>query len=331
MFTAMRGLRVLELSGTGISKLPQSLRKMKLLKVLNLNDTEIERVPECVRHLKSLLFLALPEGCKKLPVWISEVKCLQHLECKGVRRMPKGISKLPALRTLRSDLLDLSSEGDRFMRQEDFVNFTQLQELWLNINKEMVSRIEEGILALLVKMRRLTIRNSTVKELELPKKMTAMKDLESLILWGFAVGSWICDMANLRELELKWCDCSDYSKFPTMPNLVRFELSGNDSCKELPKAFGQRGAFIHLRFFKIDWFNELMEFPELEEGAITCLEEFHLCNCRKVKKVGEGLERLKKLKLFSYRMSYKLEEMFKAGGEYSNKIKVNNPHVKIMS
>ncbi|GLJ21022.1 hypothetical protein SUGI_0384140 [Cryptomeria japonica] len=341
LFTAMRGLRVLELSGTGISKLPQSLGKMKLLKVLNLNDTKIEKVPECVRHLKSLLFLALPEGCKKLSVWISEVKCLQHLECKGVTRMPKGISKLPSLRTLRSDLLDLSSEGDGFMTPEDFVNITQLQELWLNIShemdkeeivsKKMDSRIEEGILAHLVKMRHLTICNNTIKELELSKKMTGMKDLESLILLKFTVGSWICDMANLRELELTWCGGSDYLEFQKLPNLVRLELSGNNSCKQLSKAFGQGGGFLHLRFLKIDWFKELEEFPELEDGAMTYLEEFHLCNCRKLKKVGEGLERLKRLKLFYYKSSYKLEEMFRVGGEYWTKIKVINPQVKIMS
>ncbi|GLJ21038.1 hypothetical protein SUGI_0384400 [Cryptomeria japonica] len=241
LFTAMRGLRVLELSGTRISKLPQSLGKMKLLKILNLNGTKIEKVPECVRHLKSLLFLALPPRCKNLPVWINEVKCLQHLQCKGVTRMPKGISKLVALRTLRSDWLDLSSKGDRFMGPNDFVHMTQLQELSLDVNNEMDSRIEEGILALLVKMRRLTICNSIAKDLELPKKMAAMEDLESLIIWSFAVGSWICDMANLRELELKWCDCSNYPELQTMPSLVRLELSGNDSCKELPKAFGQRG------------------------------------------------------------------------------------------
>ncbi|GLJ21036.1 hypothetical protein SUGI_0384380 [Cryptomeria japonica] len=331
IFTAMRGLRVLELSGTGISTLPQSLRKMKLLKVLNLNDTKIEKVPECVRHLKSLLFLALPQRCNKLPVWINEVKCLQHLDCKGVARMPKGISKLIALRTLRSHWLDLSSEDDRFMRPEDFVNITQLQELCLDVIKDMDSRIEGGILALLVKMLRLTIRNSTAKDLKLPKKMMAMKDLESLVVLKFAVESWICDMANLRELELMCCGDSHYLELQTMPNLVRLELSGNHNCKELPKAFGQHGGFMHLRFFKIDWFNELEEFPELEEGSMTCLEEFYLCNCRKVKKVGVGLERLKCLKLLYYKNSDKLEEMFKVGGEYWNKIKVINPRVIIMS
>ncbi|GLJ21021.1 hypothetical protein SUGI_0384130 [Cryptomeria japonica] len=196
LFSAMKGLRVLDLSGTRISKLPQSLGKMKLLKVLNLNDTKIDKVPKCVRHLKGLLFLALPQRCEKLPVWINEVKCLQHLECEGVTHMPKGISKLICLRTLRSDWLDLSGEDDGFMRPEDFVNISQLQELCLDVNR-------------------------TLKELELPKKMTAMKDLESLIVWRFAVGSWICDMANLKELELECCDSTDYLELQKMPNLVR--------------------------------------------------------------------------------------------------------------
>ncbi|GLJ21226.1 hypothetical protein SUGI_0389000 [Cryptomeria japonica] len=161
LFTAMRGLRVLDLSGTCISTLPESIGKMKLLKVLNLRDTYIEEVPNCVTHLKSLLFLYLPATCEKLPVWINEVKCL-HLECERVRRMPKGLSMLVYLRTLRSEKLDLSVEEDEFMRLQDFANMTLLQELRLNVKHEMEWKgMEEGILVQLVKMRRLAIHNWT--------------------------------------------------------------------------------------------------------------------------------------------------------------------------
>ncbi|GLJ14391.1 hypothetical protein SUGI_0232480 [Cryptomeria japonica] len=68
-----------------------------------------------------------------------------------------------------------------------------------------------------------------------------------------------------------------------MPNLVRLVLRGDDCCRELPKAFGKSGGFLHLRFFTIQLFLKLEEFPKLEEGAMACLEE-----------------RLKRLKVFDY-------------------------------
>ncbi|XP_059074174.1 putative disease resistance protein RGA3 isoform X1 [Cryptomeria japonica] len=158
LFTAMRGLRILDLSSTSISTLPASIGKMILLKVLNLRRTKIKEVPECLRHLKSLLFLGIHWNCKSIPAWISELKCLQHLECERVDCMPKGISKLASLRTLRSRWLDLSIKEDEFMTLEDFANMTQLQELWLNINHEIeLKKMEEGVLVQLTKMRHLSI------------------------------------------------------------------------------------------------------------------------------------------------------------------------------
>lgn len=212
LFTGMRGLRVLDLSSTSISTLPASVGKMILLKVLNLRKTQIAKVPECVRYLKGLLFLAMPRrSCKYIPVWISELKCLQHLECEGVHRMPKGISNMVSLRTLRSDILELSMEGDEFMRLEDLAKMTQLQEVGFIVNHEMeLKRVEEGILAQLVKMRRLGIKSKIGDRTELPQFPDKMRAMESLTLCSFAVPSWICDLANLRELSLPLCKCSDY-------------------------------------------------------------------------------------------------------------------------
>ncbi|GLJ14388.1 hypothetical protein SUGI_0232450 [Cryptomeria japonica] len=266
LFTHVRGLRILDLSYTSISTLPESAEKNTLLKVLDLRGTEIKQVPECVRHLKSLLFLAMPNRCKYLPPWIGELKCLQHLECEGVHRMPKTISKLASLRKLQSGILHLSIEEDEFIRLEDLANMTQLQELELTLNHEMqLKMVEEGILSQLLKMRQLFIRNCVDDEMgrtKLPRfseKMRAMENLESLRLIKFEVPRWICDLWNLRELELCNCDCSDCPELQTMPNLVRLKLSGNDRCIELPKALGKSGEFPYLYSLSIQFFEEQEE------------------------------------------------------------------------
>ncbi|XP_057873206.2 putative disease resistance protein RGA3 [Cryptomeria japonica] len=300
LFTTMRGLRVLDLSSTDISTLPASVGKMILLKVLNLTGIDIRELPECVRHLKSLLFLALPIYCSQLPEWISELQCLQCLEGRGIDRMPKGISKLISLRALRS-YLTFSKEEDGSIQLGDLANTTQLQELWLEISHEMqMKRMEECTLAQLVKMRCLEMYSyidEKTELLQLPKNITAMKHLEDLTLCRFVVPSWICDLANLKQLCLEYCECSDYPELQRMPNLVSLQLCGNQSCRELPNGFGESGGFPQLRLFWISSFTLLEEFPELEEGTMPCLENFYLFNCPKLKL--KRFERLKRLKGFN--------------------------------
>lgn len=83
---------------------------------------------------------------------------------------------------------------------------------------------------------------------------------------------------------------------------------------------------------RIESFDELEEVSEWEEGAMACLEELVLAGCPKVKKVGEGLKHLKRLKLFSYQAlgTTEAKEKFKEGGEFWDKIKSINPQVNIV-
>ncbi|GLJ52631.1 hypothetical protein SUGI_1120180 [Cryptomeria japonica] len=331
LFSSMRGLRVLDLSWTKISTLPTSLGKMVLLRVLNLTETEINEVPQCVKHLKSLLFLALPRYCMSLPAWISELRYLQHLHCTCVRPMPKGISKLASLKTLRTYFFDLSTEEDEFMRLDDFVNMTQLQEVQLLVRHEMeCKKTEEGILAQLVEMRHLKILNEGTEFLQFSEKMRAMKHLERLSLWKFIMPSWIHELANLRVLDLNNFECNEFPELQAMPNLVALKIEGNESCRKLPKAFGKSGGFPQLRFLHLAQLYSLKELPELEDGAMPCLQQLYIVEIY-LKKV-EGLERLKRLELFDYWLSipkHESWETLKEGGEYWKKIKAINPRVHI--
>ncbi|XP_059074827.1 disease resistance protein RPM1-like [Cryptomeria japonica] len=335
----MRLLRVLDLTYTQISTLPHCIGKLKLLKLLNLSSTRIEEVPICVRSLKSLLMLYLSR-CKqlqRLPEWINELKCLQYLNILHCHddlqsHMPKGISELVSLRVLRSGYLRLSVEDDGLLKLQDVAKLTHLQVpcLWVQHEKELKS-IEDGILAQLLKMRDLSIASGLSTETHLPQNITALQDLQILALKRFAFPNWVCTVINLRQLTLKNCHSSDYPGLEAMPNLIRLKLDVNERCREIPKAFGKSAGFPKLRFLIIKDFPVLKELPDLEDGAMGMVEILHIVKCGRVKKVPEGVEGLRKLRVFRYGETGtdQFRESLREDGEVWNKIKAKNPHVDI--
>ncbi|GLJ19578.1 hypothetical protein SUGI_0353950 [Cryptomeria japonica] len=345
-FDHMKVLRVLDLSSTAISTLPECVGKFKLLKVLNLSQTKIGEVPSCVRRLKSLQFLDVSgsSSIHRLPDWIGELRSLSHLDVNGCsdelqHHIPKGISNLLYLRTLRSDSISLSTEENEVLNIKEVGNLKSLQELALALVDERELRsLEDGILEHLVKMKILEVSNlidpareDDIEECNLPafpEKMKAMKDLQRLALSRFSVPSWICGMVNLTELVLR--KCSDYPSLQNMPNLETLGLNSDSRCRKLPKNFGESGRFPKLIRLMLYRFPFLEELPALEEGAMQCLEVLMMGDCPQVKKVPEGLERLRRLKRIRlHQESVELEERLKEGGEDWNKIKANNPNIQI--
>ncbi|GLJ52253.1 hypothetical protein SUGI_1111570 [Cryptomeria japonica] len=258
--------------------------------------------------------------------------------------MPKEISKLESLRTLRimKGWLSLSVEEEEgVLRLKDVGKMSEIEEIGFEVSDEaQLKRMEEGILAPLEKLRRLKVSNAirigmqgeSESDLpQFPERMSAMRDLEHLSLVYFAVPSWICCLANLTYLSLFYCHCSNYPELQALPNLVSLTLWWNERCRELPKAFGKSGGFPHLRFLRIHDFPELEEFPEMEDGAMACLEKLKLGMCGKLNKVGDGLERLKRLKEINLWMcgTDKLRETLKEGGIYWKRIKAINPHITV--
>ncbi|GLJ43076.1 hypothetical protein SUGI_0894090 [Cryptomeria japonica] len=124
--------------------------------------------------------------------------------------------------------------------------------------------------------------------------------MQTLKAGKFAVPSWVCISRNLRTLTLGHSECSSYPALKTMPNLVELTLVTNKSCRQVPKAFGKSSGFHMLRYLVISDFPLLEEWPDLEDGSMILLELSILEWCPKLKKIPEGLERLGRLREFSY-------------------------------
>ncbi|GLJ20123.1 hypothetical protein SUGI_0365360 [Cryptomeria japonica] len=338
-----RVLRVLDLSGTGISSLPDCVGDLKLLRVLNLKMTKISEVPECVRKNRSLHFLNI-SWCRNLeqfPEWIGELSCLRHLDIRPSHEkqfdgsMPTGISKLVSLQVLKiDDDNKLSVQQNGFLMLEHFVNLVNLREVRLDIkNWVELKSIEDGILATLVKMRNLTIYNTRGAHGRgnlppLSEKMLAMKDLEYLYLASFAVPNWILGFSNLTQLELWECHCAKYPALEMMPNLTKLQLYFNNICKALPTGFGKSRGFPSLRSFTISLLYVLEELPEFEDGAMPLLEILKVDECRNLTKGPRGLERLQSLKECCFDNTG-VTHMLEKGGGLWNKMKRRNPNVRI--
>ncbi|GLJ19571.1 hypothetical protein SUGI_0353670 [Cryptomeria japonica] len=341
-----RVLRVLDLSSTAISTLPECVGKLKLLKVLNLSNTKIREVPDCVRRLKCLEYLDVSEctSIQSVPDWIGDLKSLSYLNLKNCSKeltrnyLPKGISSLSSLKTLRSRAFPLPAEENEFLNVKDLGNLTNLHEIYFFLEDEGGLRsVEDGSLERLVKMRILCVGNGILAregDIEesnlpaLPEKMNIMKDLQHLFLIRFSVPNWICSMGNL--IELTFYDCSGYPSLETMPNLQSLWLVKDSRCRELPEKFGESGGFPKLVRLMINEFPLLEELPALEEGAMQRLEVLWIYNCPRVKKVPEGLDLLSRLKAIDVEQaSGELEERLKEGGEDWLKIKANNPNIEI--
>ncbi|KAJ0717456.1 putative virus X resistance protein-like, coiled-coil [Helianthus annuus] len=98
-------LRVLSLSRTRISEVPDYIGSLKHLRYLNLSRTNIKELPENIGNLFNLQTLIIfdCQSLTKLPKSFSKLKKLQHFDFRNtpsLKQFPLGIGELKSLQTL---------------------------------------------------------------------------------------------------------------------------------------------------------------------------------------------------------------------------------------
>ncbi|XWS21353.1 hypothetical protein CRYUN_Cryun30bG0048300 [Craigia yunnanensis] len=308
IFSSFRHLWVLDLSGSGIKKLHDSISSAIFLRYLDISSTHIENLPESICSLHNLQVLNL-SGCynlTELPSRIAKMYKLRHLIINGCERliaMPPRIGKLEYLRTL-SVFITGKDDGYRLNQLKNLnlggeLNIRQLQN---------VRDASEAMKAHLIGKRNLqslslcwesdfnglTGNSSNDEMLELLNCLQPHQYLEKLSIRGYQgtyLPIWmnVHKLPNIIELTLIGCrKCKNLPLLGQLPLLKVLYLQGMDEVRNIGAEFYGEGngrpfpslkelALIDFPSLEFWWgFNGREEFPSLVK--LTLRKCFRLQN-----------------------------------------------------
>ncbi|XP_077215909.1 putative disease resistance protein RGA3 [Tasmannia lanceolata] len=302
-FLKLRCLRVLDLDGTYIRELPDSIGELKYLRYLDLSHTNIATLPESIASLYNLQTLKLGDCMLliELPKSTSNLINLRHLAFWGCKiRTPPELGKLISLQTLT--IFVVGKESGCGIRE--LKNLTELRGSIRISNLENVIDEKEGKEANLKKkehLDELTLewsndnpRDAAVDDqvLESLQPHTNVKTLKILSYGGVSFPRWMMsgNLTNLNTVSLVQClNCQQLPPLGQLPFLKKLEINGMDGLKHIEGEYIGGSNKVIKGFPSLEKL-ELVNMPNLEEwcgareGDMPCLGTLKISNCPKLQR-----------------------------------------------
>jgi Leucine-rich repeat (LRR) protein len=247
------------------------LRSFQKLRVLDLSGGDFWYLPEELGDLKDLVWLDL-RSCydlETLPDAIRKLHLLKHLNlfgCKNLKYLPSGVVGLTSLEDLRTgwccNLIWAEHTASGMARAQS------LCDIFPTVRASL-----EDICGLAV-LTKLTISGKMDGGRELPHNISALTNLKILQLGHVNVKTLPAGMAyslkQLKKLSLHYLEELEY----------------------IPKSFTSCDAFPALIQFHITNCSSLVEFPEVDEGALPNLRSLQFFMCESLGTLPLSLEKL---------------------------------------
>jgi disease resistance protein RPS2 len=247
------------LGGNPIVSLPASfLSSFQKLRVLDLRRGEFGYLPEELGDLKDLVSLDLGY-CKNLeflPDAVRKLHVLKHLNvrgCQSLKYLPSGVVGLTSLQVLQT-------AGSIYLTWAEYTVLGRARAESLCHLYPTVGASLEDICGLGV-LTELEICGKIDQVVELPHNICALMKLKILKVW----------LENIKTLPAEMA----YS----LKQLQQLSLISLKSLEYLPRSFTCCDTFPALIVFQIYYCSSLVEFPDVDEGALPKLRslEFHCC------------------------------------------------------
>lgn len=295
VFMRFPHLRVLDLTGSIVQRIPDSINSLIHLRLLDLDATDISCLPDSIGSLTNLQILNLQRcyALHDLPMAITKLCSLRRLglDDTPINQVPRGISKLSLLNDLQGFPVGHSYVNTR---KQDGWNLEELGHL-SEMKRLGMIRLENamprGTSSLLDKkhLKFLNLRCTThTKESYTMEDITNIENvfdelkppcnLEDLSIagsFGQRYPTWLgADLSSLKILRL--IDCASWAHLPAvgqLPNLKCLKIMGASAVTKIgPEFLCDKTAtprFLGtIAFPKLEWL-VISDMPNWEEWSFT--------------------------------------------------------------
>ncbi|XP_020098872.1 disease resistance protein RPM1-like [Ananas comosus] len=326
-------LRVLELEGALIEKLPSEICNLFNLHYLGLRATKIKELPRLIVKLRNLQILDLEQSnIEKLPKGITELQKLRHLflPCNsgknikapvGIRRL-KGLQSLLNITATRKIVRNVEALTELRTFEITGVRTHHYADLWNSITK--MNHLSDLLIW------------SEGRELQQLGTLRLPPPIQRLLLFGELEKNSLPELAtsfgsltNLTTLTLYFAKL-DEDTFPYLQALPAL------MCLELRAAYNgmklhfQASSFPKLKKLLIEFAQKLSQ-VEIERGAMARLNKLHLYRCPELKELPHGIEYLTTLRYLCIdHPAEELVELLRGGGgegDHSNDWRTRVRHI----
>jgi Leucine-rich repeat (LRR) protein len=251
------------------------LKSFPKLRVLDLSDGQFDSLPEELGDLKDLVMLDL-SYCKKLEILPDTVGKLHMLKwlnldgCEMLKYLPSGMVGLTSLQVLNTMLCSNLTWAEH--TPSGMARAESLGHVYPTVRASL-----EDICGL-VFLTELSIFGTRDSGVELPHNISALTKLK------------------LLGLGLEYIETLPAEMPYWFIHLETLQLWNLECLENLPRSFTCCGAFPALTEFLIGYCRSLVEFPEVDEGALPKLRRLEFNGCESLETLPLSLEVLTSLR-----------------------------------